>query len=64
MKKISKIVLGLKAEPQIRGLPITGGYHFSIGNFWGPLKQTNKTNKAYVVRVYLFNATTVSMYSN
>ena len=28
VKKISKIVLGLEAEPRIRGLPTSGGYHF------------------------------------
>ena len=27
VKKISKIVLGLEAEPHIRGLPTTGGYY-------------------------------------
>ena len=29
VKKIIKIVLGLEAEPHIRGLPITGGCHIS-----------------------------------
>ena len=29
VKKISKIVLGLEAEPQIRGLPTSGGYHIN-----------------------------------
>ena len=29
VKKISKIVLGLEAEPQTRGLTITRGYHYT-----------------------------------
>ena len=46
VKKISKIVLGLEAEPQIRGLPTSGGYHYLLVT---SVAHSNKQKQRYYV---------------